>query len=107
MENKALIFEQKHMMAFLELRNLQKSIDAAEDRMKEIRETLLKGMEENGIKSIDNEYVTISHVNGTPGKPKLDEKAWRAEDPEGYNKVFQKYNKMAGARRASVRIVTK
>lgn len=106
MEN-AITFEQKHMMAFMELRNLENNIAAQEERLKAVKAQILKGMEEYGIKSIDNEYVTISYVAPTPGKPKLDETAWRAEDPEGYNAVFEKYNKMAGAKKGYVRIKTK
>ena len=107
MENTPTVFEQKHMMAFLELRNLSNDIKAKEDRMAAVKERIIKGMEDNNIVSINNEYVTISRVDETPGKPKLDEKAWRAEDPDGYNEVFQKYNKMSGAKKAHIRIVTK
>ena len=107
MENAVTLFEQKHMMAFLELRNLANEVKAKEERMKAIKETIERGMEEHGIASINNDYVTISHVPANPGKPKLDETAWKAEDPDGYHKVFSKYNKMSGAKKAYVRIVTK
>lgn len=105
--NNLEIFEQKHMMAFIELQSLTKQKKALEERDKEIRDILVKGMDEYGIESIDNEYVNIIRIKATPGKPKLDEKSWRAEDPEGYNEVFSTYNKMAGAKKAHVRITTK
>lgn len=107
MENSSLIFEQKHMMAFVELRNLSLEIDRQKERMDAIKETLFKGMEENGIKSIDNKYVTITYVDASPGKPALDEKTWKAEDPESYRKVFNEYNKMAGQKKAHIRIKAK
>ena len=107
MDNQVTVFEQKHLMMFLELRNLANEVKAKEERMEAIKGVIKKGMEENGITSISNDYVTISHVPASPGKPKLDEKSWRAEDPEGYEKVFNKYNKMSGQKRGYIRIVTK
>ena len=107
MENTALIFEQKNMMAFIELRNLSLEIDRQKERMDAIKETLFKGMDENGIKSIDNEYITITFVDASIGKPALDEKTWKAEDPESYRKVFNQYNKMSGAKKAHIRIKAK
>lgn len=107
MDKNELTFEQRHMMAFLELRNNERQMEVLKERSETIREQLVKGMEENGIKSIDNEYVTITYVAPTEGKPKLDEKTWKAEDPDGYRKVFNMYNKMSGKRQAYVRIKTK
>ena len=107
MDNQVTLFEQKNMMAFLELRNLANEVKAKEERMEAIKETIKKGMVEHGITSISNDYVTISHVPANPGKPKLDETAWKAEDPDGYREVFNKYNKMSGQKRGYIRIVTK
>ena len=103
----SLVFQQQYMMAFMALRNLENEISDREERLKELKSQILKGMEAYDLKSIDNDYVTISYVAPTPGKPALDEKAWRAEDPDGYNEVFNKYNKMAGGRKGYVRIKTK
>ena len=100
-------FEKKHMMAFVELRDIERQKAALEDRYNAIRAEITKGMEEHSIKSIDNEYVSIVYVLPSPGKPKLDEKAWRAEDPEGYQKVYKIYNKMSGGRKGYVKITAK
>lgn len=105
--NKVALFEQKNMMAFIELHNIEQQKKELDARDKEIREIITKGMEENGIDSIDNDYVKITYIPPTDGKPKLDEKAWRAEDPEGYNKVFSLYNKMSGAKKGYVRITVR
>lgn len=105
--NEIAAFEKNHMMAFIELHQIEEQKKALEARDKEIRSILTKGMEEHGIESIDNEYIRISHISASPGKPKLDEKAWLAEDPEGYREVFDKYNKMSGAKKAYVRITLK
>lgn len=107
MENAVTLFEQKHMMAFLELRNLANEVKAKQDRMAAIKKVIEDGMKENGITSINNDYVTISYVPATPGKPKLDEKTWKAEDPDGWHKVFNVYNTMSGAKKGYVRITTK
>lgn len=103
----SLVFQQQYMMAFMALRNLENEIADREERLNEIKSQILKGMEAYDLKSIDNDYVTISYVAPTPGKPKLDEAAWRAEEPEQYNEVFNKYTKMAGAKRGYVRIKSK
>ena len=107
MDNNVTVFENKHMMAFIELRDIEKQKKALEDRYNTIREEITRGMDEYGIKSIDNEYVNIVYVLPSPGKPKLDEKTWRAEDPEGYQKVYKLYNKMSGGRKGYVKITTK
>lgn len=100
-------YEARYMMAMIELRDIETQKKALESRDKEIRSMLTEGMEEYGIESIDNDYVKITYINPTPGTPKLDEKTWRAEDPEGFNKVFSMYNKMSGGKKGYVRITTK
>lgn len=97
-------FENKHMMAFIELQQITKQQKELKARDAEIRAILSKGMEEYGIESIDNEFVKINYIQPTAGSLKLDEKSWKAEDPDGYRKVFQKYNKMQGAKKGHVRI---
>lgn len=99
-----LLFQKKNMMAFIELQQVTKARKEAEAREKEIKEQLVKGMDEFGLVSIDNEYVRISYVRPTEGSPKLDEKTWKAEDPEGYHEVFNKYNKMSGGKKGYVRV---
>lgn len=107
MSNEIKLFEQQNMMAFIELRDLSKKADEIKARYEEVRDMLAKGMEEYGIKKIDNEYVAITYVAPTPDGVKLDEKTWRAEDPKGYNKVFEKYNKRASGRKGYVKVTAK
>lgn len=103
-ENNLQVFEKKYMMAFVSLRDLKVQLKEAEEKEKQIKELIKDGMDEFGIDSIDNEYVRINRIPAYPGKPKLDEKAWRAEDPDSYNEIFNKYNKMSGSKKSYITI---
>ena len=107
MDNKMELLNQECALLFIELRDLElakKEIKARED---EARAALENAMAKYNIKEVDNQYVKVTFVDEVPKSKKLDEKAWRAEDPEGYNEVFGKYNKLSGGRKASVRITPK
>ena len=107
MSNELQKFEQQNMMAFIELRDLEKTAESIEKRKKEVREMLKEKMEEHGIKSIDNDYVKITFFPATPDKPSLDTKTWRSEDPDSYNDVFSRFNKMAGGKSSYVKVKAK
>lgn len=91
--NKLQVFENKHMMAFIELRDIEQQKKALENRDKEIREILAKGMEENGIESIDNEYVRITYIAPTTSES-LDTKKLKANDPGLFHELMGMYKKI-------------
>ena len=62
-------------------------------------------MELNGIASVDNEYVKISHIPETESVS-LDTKALRADNPELFSDLMDKYNKRT-KKKAYVRITVK
>lgn len=103
--NEVQKFEQQNMMAFIELQTLEKQSKTIEDRKAEVREILTAGMEEHGIKSIDNEYVKIVYVAPSESTS-LDTKKLRAEEPDTYNGLMKAYSKVT-KRKGSVRITVK
>lgn len=101
------IFKKEYGMLFIELRDLEIQKKDIAEREKEAREALRQAMEKYGIKKVETPTVDVTWVPPVEAKPKLDEKAWRAADPDGYNEVFDAYNKLSGGRRGSVRITPK
>lgn len=98
-------FEQKNLAAFKQLRELTNAKKSLEEQEKKIKDDLTFAMELNGITSIDNDYVIISHVAETESVA-LDTKAFRQDDPDLYNEVMNKYNKRT-KKKAYVRITVK
>nr|DAH13102.1 MAG TPA: hypothetical protein [Caudoviricetes sp.] len=98
-------FEQKNLAAFKQLRELTNAKKSLEEQEKKIKDDLTFAMELNGITSIDNDYVIISHVAETESVA-LDTKAFRQDDPDLYNEVMNKYNKRT-KKKACVRITVK
>lgn len=107
MENNLQLFNHECAMLFMELRDLEFAKKELKTREDEARAALENAMSKYNIKEVDNQYVKVTFIDAVPKSKKLDEKTWRAEDPEGYNEVFNKYNKLAGGRKASVRITPK
>lgn len=102
---KMTAFEQKNLAAFKQLRELTNAKKSLEEQEKKIKDDLTFAMELNGITSIDNDYVIISHVAETESVA-LDTKAFRQDDPDLYNEVMNKYNKRT-KKKAYVRITVK
>lgn len=98
-------FEQKNLVAFEQLRELAVARKSLEKQEKKIKDDLTFAMELNGITSIDNDYVRISHIAETESVS-LDTKAFRQDDPDLYNEVMEKYNKRT-KKKAYVRITVK
>ena len=85
-------FEQKNLAVFKELADITKIKKELEEREKFAKESLLIAMENNGITSVDNDIIRITYVEGSESFS-LDTKALRAEEPELYHQLEQKYNK--------------
>ena len=102
-----LQFKQEYGLLFVALRELEVQKKKIESKEKEAREELRKAMEKHNIKEVDTSVIKATWIAPVEASKKLDEKAWRAADPEGYNEVFEKYNKMGGAKKSSVRITPK
>lgn len=85
-------FEEKNMAVFETLARISKTKAELEAQEKDVKEALLIAMENNNITSVDNNVIRISYVAGTESVA-LDTKALRADNPELYNELEQKYNK--------------
>ena len=65
----------------MQLQLLDETKKALEEKSKIIKENILKAMEQNGIKKIDNEYFTITYVEPTK-RETIDSKRLKLEQPE-------------------------
>ena len=81
--------------------SLIKNINEMQKRADIIKETLLKGMEENGIYKIETDDILITYVAPTT-RESFDSKTLRAEMPEVYD-AYIKISPVA----ASVRVKVK
>lgn len=98
-------WEQQHMMAFIELRDLEAQSKSIEARKAEVRQMLTESMEEHGIVGIDNDYVKITYIGPTESTS-LDTKKLRASEPETYNDLVGAYPKVT-KKKGHVRIAVK
>lgn len=85
-----------------EVTDLMIQVKKAEERISEIKELLLKSMEDNGVKKFENEKVSFTYVAPTTRKI-LDKKKLEKDHPELDLNQYQKESKV----KASVRIKVK
>ena len=85
-----------------EVTKLMVQVKKAEERIAEIKEHLLKAMEEHGIKKFENEHISFTYVAPSTRKT-FDKKALEKDHPE---LDLSKYNKESTVK-ASVRIQVK
>ncbi|MDY5929879.1 MAG: hypothetical protein SPJ27_07585 [Candidatus Onthovivens sp.] len=91
-KNQIALFEQKYLSAFQDLQQMKKAKETLEKREIDIKNELLDAMKEYGIKSIKNEYITISYVDGTTTET-IDLKALQEKEPELYKELLEDYKK--------------
>lgn len=85
-----------------EVTDLMIMVKKAEDRIAEIKESLLKAMEEHGVKKFENEYISFTYVAPSVRKT-FDKKKLEKDHPEIDLDQYQKESKV----KASVRIQVK
>lgn len=85
-----------------EVTDLVVQMKQAEERISQIKESLLKAMEKHGIKKFENQQVSFTYVAPTTRKT-LDKKKLETEHPEIDLSQYQKESKVS----ASVRIQVK
>lgn len=91
-KNQIALFEQKYLSAFQDLQQMKKAKETLEKKEIDIKNELLDAMKEYGIKSIKNEYITISYVDGTTTET-IDLKALQEKEPELYKELLEDYKK--------------
>jgi len=98
-------FEDKYMPIMANLALLDKQQKDIEAQTKAIKADLEKAMDEYSIKSIDNEYLKITRVEGSQST-NVDLKKLQAEEPKLHEELLQDYPKVSN-RKAYVRFAVK
>lgn len=92
-KNEIQVFENQYMEVFKELSNVTKTKKELEEQEKKIKANLQKAMDAYDIKSIDNQYIKITRVNGSTSTS-IDLKALEKEEPELYAELLEDYPKV-------------
>ena len=92
MENNITLFEQKYVAQFKKLGELKKAKKELEGIEAAVKEELKTAMDEYDIKSINNDYVSISRVAGSE-KTEIDLKKLQEKEPGLYEELLEDYPK--------------
>lgn len=87
------LFEEKNLAVFKQLSEFKKQQDAMKEQEKKLKDALMKSMEEYGIKSFKNDYVSISYIDESETES-LDLKAFKEKEPELYEDLKKDYIKV-------------
>lgn len=98
-------FEEQYLESFKQLQKLSKAKKKVEEEEKAVKQQLEKALLEYNIKSIDNEFVRITYVEGTTSKS-IDSKKIQAQSPDFYDKLIKQYEKVT-VKKPYVRITVK
>lgn len=104
-ENELQVFEKNHLAIFKALRDLKKQKEELERQEEVAKGMLAEGMEQYGIKSFKNEYITISYVEATSSET-IDLKKMEEKEPELYKELLNDYKKVTN-KKAYVRFTVK
>lgn len=104
-DNNLVLFENKALTYMKNLSELKKEQDRLAEIEKSVRAELQTVMDEYGIVSFKNDYVTISLVKGST-TVSIDLKALEKAEPELYADLLKDYPKET-VKKDSVRILVK
>lgn len=104
-ENELQIFEKQNLAIFKALRDLKKQKEELERQEEVAKGMLEEAMEQNGIKSFKNEYITISYVEAS-STTTVDLKKLQEKEPECYEGLLADYPKVTN-KKAYVRFTVK
>ena len=91
--NQVQVFEQQHMEVFQKLSDVVKTKKQLEEQEKKVKEDLEKAMDAYDIKSIDNQFLKITRVNGSTSTS-IDLKALEEKEPKLYGELLEDYPKV-------------
>lgn len=100
-----ITFAEKYEELFTELAAVEDAAKNIEAQRKKAKAAICKAMEENGIKSFENDLLKLTYVAPTVSIG-IDWKAYQFEEPKKYAKIAEKYSKET-KRSAYVKITTK
>ena len=104
-DNNLILFENKALTYMKNLSELKKEQDRLAEIEKTARAELQKVMDEFGIVSFKNDYVTISLVKGSTSVS-IDLKSLEKQEPELYADLLRDYPKET-VKKDSIRILVK
>ncbi len=104
-QNQVQVFEQQHMQVFKKLADITKQKKLIEEQEKKVKTDLEKAMDAYDIKSIDNQYIRITRVNGSTSTS-IDWKTMQKEEPKLYAELLEDYPKVT-TRKPSIRFQVK
>lgn len=93
-ENQVQVFEQQHIQVFKQLADITKQKKLIEEQEKKVKADLEKAMDAYDIKSIDNQYIKITRVNGSTSTS-IDMKALEEKEPKLYAELLEDYPKVS------------
>ena len=92
------LFESQYMTVFQQLSEMEKQKKKLEEESKKLKKQFEKVMDEYGIKSISNQYITISRVAAVPSKTTIDLEAFAKAEPNNYAELLADYPKVSSGR---------
>lgn len=105
MENNLIEFGNHNLAIFQKMAELKKVQKELEKTESELKEALEKSMEEYGVKSFKNDYITISYVEETTSTS-IDLKKLEAKEPDLYGDLLNDYPKIT-TKKAYVKFLVK
>ena len=99
------VFNKNYLATMQRIADLENTIKGLEDTKEAVRKELLEAMEFYGLRSIDNDILTMTLVAPSVSTT-IDTKAIRLNDPDTYEDLLDKYPKVT-ERRQSLRIKVK
>lgn len=105
MDNNLVAFDNKYMVTMQKIADLEKTIKELDDTRKKVRAELQEAMEFYGLRSVDNDILTMTLVAPSVSTT-IDTSALRREDPDTYDRLIEVYPKKT-ERRQSLRMKLK
>lgn len=99
------LFNTNYLATMQRIADLETTIKELEDTKEKVRKELLQAMEYYGLRSIDNDILTMTVVAPSVSTT-IDTKAIRISEPDTYEDLLEKYPKVT-ERRQSLRIKVK
>ena len=105
MDNNLVVFSDKYMVTMQKIADLERTIKELDDTRKKARAELQEAMEFYGLRSVDNDILTLTLVAPSVSTT-IDTTALRMEDPDTYERLIEVYPKKT-ERRQSLRMKLK
>lgn len=87
------VFDNQYLQVFQNLADVTKQLKALEKQEKVIKDGLKKAMEKYGIKSLENQFIKITHVDANAGKKSIDIEKLKEKEPKFYQELLNDYQK--------------